>query len=480
LTTGRGRFKRSEVKHLRDNLYSCERCSDTARNIALALVRHEQIGTPIPPTLAREHERAVLFSEFSGMVCICPNDACQGRFVPISALDDQNWLLTSDGQRVLEAVPQMRILKGIQRFRNPPESLMVLPLRCPFCDERFTPAKALAMRSGFRGQSGNLTGLPSIFVWVRTLDHMRFNGNCEVDLTKLRGALVDESNVDPSHRIVAEQCVRVLVGELAIHARALGEKTAPAVISRCFYEAMANWMLDHPEDASCYFFDWTSGERTSTAVELNRTPQCETKKTTTVVRGHEAAIHQTILYAWLGRISERLRDIRKIKGSKMRSLEDLKWFCHPPVYKGGPKSSFTAIVDEGLRIPNESGLVATDRTVDKPRIAWVLSIRRIDEKGQVGPNLVQHMRVCEWQSIRMSTESGLEPGNAVKVVAIMMPGHHCHAPIQRIVRLRASLLSSIISRIRSEETGETSDALFWQEWHKCAEAAKKATGIGIR
>jgi hypothetical protein len=357
---------------------------------------------------------------------------------------------------------------------------MVLPLRCPFCDERFTPATALATQSGFRRQSGKLTGLPSIFVWMRMLDHTRFNGNRETDLTKLKGALVDESNVDPSHRIVAEQRVRILVGELAIHAQALGEKTAPAIISHCFCEVMANWMLDYPEDASCYFFDWTSGERASTAAELNRTPDRESKKITTVVRGHEAAIHQTILYAWLDRISKRMRDIRRIKGSKIQSLEDLKWFCRPPAYNGGPKASFAATVDEGLRIPNQSSLVAKDRTVDKPRIAWVLSIRRIDEKDRAGPNLVQHMRVCEWQGIRMSTESGLGPGDAVKVVAIMMPGHHCHAPIQRIVRLRASLLSSIISRIRSEETGETSDALFWQEWHKCAEIAKKATGIGIR
>jgi len=472
LGTRRGRAKRSEVNHIRDNLYGCERCADTARNIALALARHEEDGTEPPPNLVREHRRAIRFSEFSGIACVCPNDACQGRFVPVDAVDNSDWWSTQTGIGAQEVLSQMRALKGTQRFREPPAPLLGLPLRCPYCEERFTPAAALAAKAGFRGQSGKLTGLPSIFVWMRIVDRARCQ-NFEHDIAMHKFALVDDSNVDPSHRIMAEQRVRILVGELALHAQELGDKTAPAVVSRCFCEAVSEWMLNHSEDASHYFFDWSSKE-------LDPAPGCGARKTTTVVRGQEVAIHQTVLYAWLERINGRMRDIRKVKGSKMRSLEDLKWFCRPPAYNGGPKVSFTATVEDGLRIQNESRLAATGHAADKPRMVWVVSIRKVGPNGRTGPELAPHMKACEWQSIRMSMESGLAPNDLVKVVALMMPGHHCHAPIQRIIRLRTSLLSSIIGRIRSEEAGEASDTSFWREWQKRTEAARKATGIGIQ
>jgi hypothetical protein len=480
LSTRRGRARRSEVKHVGDNLYSCERCADIERNIAITLSHYVKEGTEVPLKLTQEHARALRFSEFSGIVCVCPNDNCQGLFVPIDSVDDPAWWLTEVGILAQETISKMRALKGIQRFREPPEPLLMLPLHCPFCDRQFTPATALASQSGLHGQSGKLTGLPSIFVWVRALDRSRYY-NSEADITKLKGALVDDSNVDPSHRIMAEQRVRILVGELALHAQELGNRTAPAIISQCFCEVVSEWMLTHPKDASHYFFDWESGERKSTTIELNRMPNCRTRKTTSVVRGHETAIHQTILYSWLGRISECLHDIRKVKGSKIHSLEDLKWFCRPPAYNGGPKVSFVATVQEGLRIQNESRLVAVGQTSDKPRMVWVVSIYKIDGEGRIcSDELVSHIKTCEWQSIRMSIESGLMPNDRVKIVALMMPGHHCHAPIQRIIRLRTSLLSSMIGRIRSEEAGEASDASFWREWQKRTEIARKATGIGIQ
>lgn len=477
LGTRRGRARRSEVVHIRDNLYGCERCADSARNIALALERHAGNRTEPAAGMMSEYERAVRFTEFSGVVCVCPNDACQGRFVPVDSVADVAWLDSPAGALAKDALSKMRALRGTQRFREPPEAIMALPLRCPFCGERFTPASAMTSNSGFRGQSGKLTGLPSIFVWVRSLDRARCR-DFESDISTHKGALVDGSNVDPAQRITAEQRVRVLAGELALHAQELGDKTAPAIVSRCFCEVTAEWMLAHPEDASRYFFDWSSGEREPTAAELDRTPG--TRKTTTVMRGQEAAIHQTILYAWLERISERMRNIRRAKGSSMRSLEDLKWFCRPPAYNGGPRASFVATVDGGLRIPNECRLAAVGRVADRPRLAWILSVRRVDQEGRTGPELAGHMKACEWQGIRMSTDSGLRPGDRVKVVALMMPGHHCHAPIQRIIRLRTSLLSPMIDRIRAEEAGGESDASFWREWHSRTGEAIRSTGIGIR
>lgn len=429
LATRRGRARRSEVKHIRDNIYACERCIDNARNLALTITRNQEDQTPVLSRFVTEHQRAARFSEFSGMVCICPNSACQGHFVPIDSIEDPNWWLTSEGIKASEAILQIRPLRGIQQFREPPESLKMLPLCCPFCNEHFTPATALTAQSGFHGKSGKFTGLPSILIWVRSSDNMRVTAR-EIDLTKLKGGLVDDSNIDPSKHIVAKQRTNLLIGELAIQAQKLGNKSAPSIISRCFYEAVAEWMFNYPEDASSYFFNWVVSERLLTEIERNRVTSCDTKKTTIVVKGQETAIHQTILYTWLGKISKHMREIRRVKESKIRSLEDLKWFCRPPVYNGGPKVSFVTTVDSGLKIPNMSKLAVIKGVVDKPRIAWILSVRKIDSNELLGTELIQHVRICEWQGIIMSEESGLKLGDSVKVVALMMPGHHCMRPFK--------------------------------------------------
>jgi len=158
----------------------------------------------------------------------------------------------------------------------------------------------------------------------------------------------------------------------------------------------------------------------------------------------------------------------------MRSLEDLIWFCRPPEYNGGPKVSFVATVCDGLRIRDESGLSAVGNA-KPPRIARFLSVLRDTDHGK---ELVSYIRNYEWKSVAMSEDSGLKPGDKVKVVALMMPSHHCHAPIQRIIRLRTTLLAPMIRRIRAEEVEGASDIEFWREWQKKAEDARKATGIG--
>jgi hypothetical protein len=465
LATKRGRARRSQVRHLLGNTYQCERCADTVRNLDLVIEKHRANGTPVPREIALEYGRVSCFQEFTAVTCVCPNVACRGRFVPLDCVEDPQWWSTPEGLLARKAVLQLRALKGVQRFQEPPSPLLGLPLRCPICEERFTPAVAMAAASGFRGQSGKLTGLPSMFVWVkreaRIIDHGQAKSH-----TSINDMLVDSSCVDPTQRITAEQHVRILVGELALHARELSEQTAPAIISRCFCEAVSEWMLKHPEDASRYFLEWSAGEK-------------DDKRTTRVAKGREAAIHQTILYAWLARISGHIDKIRRARGSKIRALEDLKWFCRPPAYSGGPRSSFVATVDDGLRVRNASRVVPVGDVADRPRMAWVLSVRKIGPDGRPGPELASYMRSCEWQIIAMSRESGLIPGDQVKIVALMMPGHHCHAPIQRIIRLRTSLLSGIIERIRCEESLGETDMVFWRDWQKRAEAARNATGIGV-
>jgi len=464
LATKRGRARRCEAKHIRDGLYSCERCSEDARNLSLVVERHKAEGIPISAKISDNFGRALRFSEFSGIVCVCPNNECRGHFVPVNFVENEKWWSTPDGIRASKALSHVRILKDARSFRAPSDDLMMLPLCCPFCGEHFTPASALRAKAGFQGCSGKFTGLPSAFIWTKVIGR-----DASVDgeeITQIKGAMVDDSNIDPSQAITAWQRVGFLVGELAIHAQSSNMLTAPSIISRCFYEGVADWMMEHPCDASRYFFDWTVSEGS--------------KKTTHVMKGSETAIHHAILRAWIKRISGRIVEIRNARGSKMKSLEDLKWFCHPPTYAGGPKVSFTGVLDQGLRIQINNNTLSIGKTKDKPRMAWIMSIKKIESNNIFGPELLLQMRACDWRSVTMSPKSGLIAGDMIKIVALLMPGHHCHAPIQRIIRLRTSLLSAMIERIRLEEGGQSSDKVFWQEWHRQADVAKKATGIGIR
>jgi hypothetical protein len=467
-----GKARRSRIRRTQGNFYACDQCSETARNIASVLEACVRKGEPLPDRLVSEHERALRFSEFCGTVFVCPNDQCRGRFVPADSVADQGWWATSDGIEARRIIADAKAPKGVLRFREPPKGLSGLPLYCPFCDMRFAPGSASVLHTGFRGKSGMMTGLPTMFVWAAK----------DVPLQKAdpgpqaERVLVDESSIDPAVRIMVGQRIGVLVGELAIHARRIGRGTVPSIISFCFCEAVASWMLDHPEDASGYFFDWLSKDRRPTEVELAKSPGAKTRKTTKVARGREAAIHQSILGAWLDSILGHMRQIRKVEGSGMRSLEDLKWFCRPPAYSGGPRVEFSAKVGEDLCIRYMGGLRSTKDASERPRMAKILSIRL----AGAGKDMVGQIKSTEWRTIRMSEASGLKPGDPVHVSALMMPDHHCHAPIKRISRLRTDLLASIIDRVRKEEASGNSDVAFWREWQKRAEEARKETGIGIQ
>jgi hypothetical protein len=446
LATRQGRARRSQVRHLAGNTYQCERCAETARNLDLVVEKHLADGLPVPEGILSEHGRASRFREFSAVTCVCPNPACRGCFVPLNCVDDPSWWSTQNGELAKGILPRLRALKGVQQFRSLPEPLLGMPLCCPVCRERFTPASALAVASGFKGQSGMSTGLPSMFVWTKRETRIPD----QTGKSSLGDKLVDASCADPARRITAEQHVRILAGELAIHAQGLSGRTVASIVSRCFCEAVSEWMSRHTEDASRYFLEWSAKEGAG-------------RRTTKVAKGREAAIHQTVLSLWLASISRHMGEIRRAKGQSVRSLEDLKWFCRPPAYDGGPRSAFVAVVDEGLRIRNASTLASVGGSADKPRMAWILSVRKVGSDGRTGTELLPHMRACEWQTISMSKESGLIPGDRVKIVALMMPGHHCHAPIQRIIRLRTSLLSGIIGRIRAEEAGGETDMAFWRD-----------------
>jgi len=53
-----------------------------------------------------------------------------------------------------------------------------------------------------------------------------------------------------------------------------------------------------------------------------------------------------------------------------------------------------------------------------------------------------------------------------------MPGHHSHAPIKRMARLKSFLGESIINKIVQEEALGLRDKEFWKEWNKKLELVR--------
>ena len=458
LAVRKGRSRRVAVVSKGDHYYSCERCEAAVRNIELNL--HKMDGTDLAAAEA-ELERVRVFSYMNGTMSVCPSRNCNG-LVPMNAVQDQAWWKTSEGVRVKTFLASYKPLKGSKRFRIPPPELKNVPLVCPYCSKKFTPQSGSYVSTHV---AEILTGLPTIFVWRgQNLDWLDRSPSAKRGdkfgvATSLKDALADDSQ-DIEGRIAARQRANLLLGELAVRAYESSGDTVPATMSRCFYLGAADWMKSHPDDASAYLLDWET--------------ECDAdgKPSTKVVRGQQGSVHQTILHAWIARIEQALPELRKAKDGRIRSLRDLKWLCQSPTYKNGPRSQFSAKVENGLRVPNKSRLGKLAK--NRPRIAWVVSVRGAD-----GTDLTEYVRDYEWHAVLMDAKSGLVPGDKVTVEALMMPGHHCHAPIQRIIRLRTSVLSPIVERIRlEEETGET-DSEFWNDWKKRANKAMKIMGIGI-
>ena len=458
MATRRGVAHRSEVVRLHDHFYRCDRCIETVRNIEL-IAQSKEISTE----LIQKCKCAKLFSEFSGIVFVCPNDKCIGRFVPANSVKE-SWWSTPEGLIASDILAHTHVLKGIQRFRDPPKGTENIPLECPFCGECFSPALALLKKSGFCSQSGKLTGLPVFFVQVKTIDNARTLDQ-KIDIENLHASMADKSIEDPTQSIADKKRIDILIGELAIRAQECGEKTTCAFMSKYFYLAGIDWMLKHPDDAIKYLFYSQSRDRELTDVEKGRTHK-NTRKKTFVAKG-DTNIHKAILYEWLKRITENLPK------NDILTLEDLKWFCRPPTYNGGPKVVFSTLVQDELYIRNTSKLKALKESVDTPRMAWIVSIHKIGENEL---NLVDKIRQRGWQDIQMLAESGLQVGDRVRVSALFMPAHHCHTPIQRILRLRTTVLAPIIAKIKEEEAGQDIDSKFWAEWNKRAEKAKQALG----
>jgi uncharacterized C2H2 Zn-finger protein len=428
--------------------YVCSRCSEVANNLREYIKNMNQFDS-MAGLLNKRYNDVSVFQRMDPVTCVCPSDKCPGRFVPLNAVSDHKWWDSPEGIEAKKCLSSYRTLKGTKRFKQFPDVLLNIPLRCPYCGVEFTPSKAMATQSGYHGKSGWGTGIPTIVVW------------CKQSSESLERKLTVSNNMieDTYERIAAEQRVSVLVGELEKHiAKSIKCVTVPSIISQCFYKGVIKWMMEHNLDASRYFFEWSTDKKNS-------------KQETQVTRGNDRPIHQSILYYWMSEISKSVSETKATR-SGIRSMNNIKWLCKPPRYPEGPEVTFTSTVEIGLSIPSNIGVKS--KKGNRARIVWVLSLHKDGDNV----DLTKFIRYCGWHSIMVSSDSDLKVGDKVQVTVLIMPGHHCHAPIQRIIRLRTVLLFPIVERIRDEERGMDRDMVFWNRWKKEVDLARKAIGVG--
>lgn len=447
---GHGRRRRQPpLLELSAGRWSCPDCAEKARNISLHLLKDGSDGGEIR-RLKGELRLARLFSDAPGVFCVCPGSRCHGRLVPMNAVRDPGWWSTRRGRAAAEALAASKPMRGSAHYRKPEGALSDIPLECPFCGERFTPARGTALRSGFKRMSGMLTGPPSVHVWKRMEDRIldrtdpHSGANTRPSMKDSLAAEVPH----PADRIALFQKAEIAAGETLLRMASCRPDAVPGILSRCFYAAVLGWIRAFPEDAARYFFE-SGGDETR--------------------RGSEAAVHQSVVRLWLQEISRSLPELSRAKGKpRMASLEDVPWLCRRPKFPSGPVSSFAAPVGPNLSVPSRSSLKSPSGG-HRPRIALLLSV-----EGPDGADLMEHVSSCEWHLLRISSEAGLSEGDKVRVRALMMPGHHSHAPIKRIMRFRTDIMEPLAQRLRQEEESGERDQAFWRSWtRRVAEARGK-------
>jgi hypothetical protein len=186
---------------------------------------------------------------------------------------------------------------------------------------------------------------------------------------------------------------------------------------------------------------------------------------TNTQRGSEVAIHFSFFQEWLKVIESNIEEIKNVN-PHIKGLKDFKWFCRQPKFTGGPKSTFSSVVDSRGCIASKTRIRPNRTTcANIPRIVKIYAIYKIIN-GIIdrGTNYIDEVEMHDWHSIRLISDSSLNEGDKVRVKALMMSGHPTHAPIQRIIRLRSVILKNIIDKIRREESTGDIDSLFWEAW----------------
>lgn len=361
--------------------FSCPNCQERAQNIELIKDK----------TLEQKYqlERAKVFTNFRGAVCVCPNNYCSGIYVPIPCKD---------------------IIKTPYTFKSPPKNLLNHSLICPFCEEHFTPALAMWMGTGFKGKGGYLTGLPFMFIWKGRID------------TDVLLEIDKPSSYSIETKIFAEERINIIIN--IIRSKQNKKNTLKGLLNYYFYIAMEKWVNNYWYDAIRYFFSMSNIK----------------DKRKYVIKGEEATLHHSFFNIWMDVLEE---NIKEFEPFNIKKLSDFEWFCRKPKFSVGQKSSFVAEIDSQYRVYNSINMRETDGY--KPRMARILSVKK------EGIEYIDEIQNCEWQSIQFESEGKLKIGDKVKIVALFMSGHPTHSPIQRFIRFRRKHVEPVVRAILEEE-----------------------------
>jgi hypothetical protein len=442
------------------NQYSCPRCIDLAANLELRIqsLKDKKRFSELKE-VNKQHIGVTAFKLFSGTTCVCPSNACVGKFVPITCINKGVASSKPKELRImLNAISKVKEIKGINVFKEAEGVLRKLPLVCPFCDTKFTPAVAQRFESGFKGKSGYFTGLPSIYIWKKPEETI-LDQSVENTLSLKDKLAATVSFADDS--IFVKQRVNILIDEMLIKAQSLKRNSFSSTMTWYFYMASIRWMSKYWADAFRYFFGGSTDHRDMTAKEMLRYPGCTKKKVTNILRGQEVAVHHSFLRIWMDVLESNIDALSRLDSS-ISGLKDLKWFCRSPKFSGGPESTFRSQVDFKRRVPNKSRIQPTDSKRPAPRLARIIHIYKVEDNVVCRDrDYVDDVRACEWHAIQLNPKSDLNQGDKVCVTTLMMPGHPTHAPIQRILRLRSKVLSPIVSQVLEEEKLGTRDTDFW-------------------
>lgn len=441
------------------NIYSCPRCKALLENS-----KPEQFSDIKQEALDYHQDNSV---EFYGITCICPSDNCVGKFVP---------LLFSEDNLLHKICIEYMVAKGTNRFYLPPKEMLDVSLKCPFCQTNFTPEKALQLKSGFKQKSGYLTGLPTVPIWQN-------NSSSTEDINELDEHILTHynSHSNPTMssaalNVIFEQRISVLIGELVMRMSKLNVNSLSDLHSWCFYSAAIEWMKNYSEDAARYFFDYTSSKREMTDKEKMFYPGESIKRITNAVRGQDVAVHQSFFQVWMDLLGQNIGLFTDLD-PKIVDISDFGWFCRMPKFTGGPISTFRSEVGNKRKIANKTEIHQCDGQGLIPRLAKILSVYKVmDESVDRSYNYISDIKFCEWHAIQLMPGSLLKLGDTVEVEALVMPGHHTHAPIQRILRLRKSVLGKIIAKVIEEERTGIIDATHWVAWKEAVKKAYKVIG----
>lgn len=399
----------SPLKEIKKDIYFCEKCNAKYNNLKL---------------ISNDNHIQRLFISLEKVTCVCPSVNCPGKFVPIRSIEDEAWWETDKGILADKAIKSLKKVKGINNFKNPPEELLDISLVCPYCNIRFSPRNVLDDMSGFKKQSGKLTGFPSSYIWKKKEE-------CIIDASN--NSLMANKYKDPLESIINIEQMSVLINELFFLISNLKD-TKNGIISKCFYLAVIKWIKKYPFDASRYFFNYNNKNR--------------------IIKGNDASIHQKFFSFWMHYLS------LEIKNGNLSSFLDLKWLCHPPKYNSA-KMKFNIELKKNLHI-------SLANILDKQRIAWILSIKKDDE------NFAKYIINKDWNSFCLDQRSKLNKGDIVNLTILTMPDHHCHAPLKRISRLRKNL-KPLIDKIKEEEETGNIDLEFWNKRKKRGKYARATT-----